>query len=181
MNSILISFIIIVWFIIMMLLRQLFFKKKREGIATDSLRFMAWLLDMLMLNAILMIGVSVYLLIQGSLKEDVLSYAWNIVNVVGYKVWVKEMLGVEIWVMVFYALLSTVMEGASLKGTLGKRAVGIGLYERLSFGKALIRNVVKVVDVMFWPVTIILSRLSNQRQWLHDRIVDSRIVTIFND
>lgn len=165
----------------MMLLRQLFFKKKREGVATDSLRFMAWLLDMLMLNAVLMLIVSIYLLIKGSLKEEVLSYAWNIVNVVGYRVWVKDVLIVEIWVMLFYAVLSTVMEGTSVKGTFGKRAVGIGLQERLSFVNAFIRNGVKVIDVMFWPVTIILSRLSNERQWLHDRIVNSRIVIIFND
>ncbi len=83
----------------------------------------------------------------------------------------------------FVALLySAVMEGSRLQGTLGKMAAGIVVTDtngqRLSFGRALLRNLGKVISSSLCAICFLIALFNDKQQALHDLMAGCRVVKL---
>jgi uncharacterized RDD family membrane protein YckC len=84
----------------------------------------------------------------------------------------------DIWLTWIYFAL---MESSSLKGTLGKLALGIRVYHRdqtraLTFEEATVRYFSKIISRMTLMVGYIMCAFSSRKQSLHDFVAKSVLV-----
>ena len=74
----------------------------------------------------------------------------------------------------FGLLYGAVMESSSTQGTLGKMAVGIKVTDlaanRVGFGKALVRNLCKIVSNLTFLVGYLMAGFTRKKQALHDKM-----------
>lgn len=133
------------------------------------LRFVAVLLDAVLVFVPL--GIVVALMSGGGYAERGPGYANAGVNVGGNAFWLLLALGIGYYV---------VCEAAT-GATLGKRMVGIRVVgedgEHVTFGAALVRNLVRVVDALFFYLVGFLFALTSTRgQRLGDRAAHTIVV-----
>ncbi len=134
-----------------------------------ALRFVAVLLDALIV--FLPLGIVVALLSGGGYVESGDGYANAGVDVGGNAFWLLLILGLGYYI---------VCEAATGM-TLGKRMVGIRVVgedgEQLTFGAALVRNLLRVVDALFFYLVGGLFALASSRgQRLGDRAAHTLVV-----
>jgi uncharacterized RDD family membrane protein YckC len=77
-------------------------------------------------------------------------------------------------------LYFALMESSSWQGTLGKRALGVGVSDshgkRISFGRASVRSFGKLVSSMTFLVGYVMAGFTERKQALHDIIADCIVV-----
>ena len=133
------------------------------------LRFVAVLLDLVLV--FFPLGIVVGLLMGGGYAERSDSYARAGVNLGGTGIWFLLALAVG------YHTLCEAATGA----TLGKRIVGIRVVgedgEHVSFGAAVVRNLLRLVDALFfYLVGFLFALLSTRGQRLGDRAAHTIVV-----
>ena len=133
------------------------------------LRFVAVLLDTLIV--FIPLGIIVGLIAGGGYREQVDGYTNAGVNINGNAVWLLLAAGLG------YYIVCEAATGA----TLGKRLVGIRVVsedgERLSFGAAVVRNLLRVIDALFFYLVGFLFALTSMRgQRLGDRAAHTIVV-----
>jgi uncharacterized RDD family membrane protein YckC len=133
------------------------------------LRFVAVLLDAVIV--FFPAGIIVGLLSGGGYTETGNGYANTGIDVSGKAAWLFLLLGLG------YYVLCEAATGA----TLGKRIVGIHVIgedgEQLTFGAAVVRNVLRLVDCLFfYLVGAIFALTSQQGQRLGDRAAHTLVV-----
>lgn len=82
----------------------------------------------------------------------------------------------EVIFITYYSL----MESSKYQGTLGKiimgiRVIGMG-NERITLGKAILRNLSKILSAMILGIGYIMIIFDNRKQGLHDKIADTLVV-----
>jgi len=79
-----------------------------------------------------------------------------------------------------YLLYAAVLESSRLRGTLGKRLCGIRVVSlastRISFGRALTRNVTKMVSILPAFIGCLAMLWSKTRQAWHDRVAQTYVI-----
>jgi uncharacterized RDD family membrane protein YckC len=133
------------------------------------LRFVAVLLDAVIV--LFPVGIIVGLLSGGGFTETGNGYANAGIDVSGKAAWIFVLLGLGYYV---------VCEAAT-GATLGKRMVGIHVIgedgEDLTFGAAVVRNLLRLVDCLFfYLVGAIFALTSQQGQRLGDRAAHTLVV-----
>ena len=167
--------LVIAILLVYVLLNKFFFVNKKFGVANDSMRALAWFYDLQLMHVIATVMLLIYLLFTGQLKV-IMYYISDVVNVSGYGKLRMDWFYLEIKFMVVYMIYSTIMESFGVKGTLGKRYVKIVFEEPLGIQKSIIRNLLKPLSIVFWPLLIVVSKMSIDRKWLHDHVVGSKII-----
>ncbi|AZQ63139.1 RDD family protein [Flammeovirga pectinis] len=85
----------------------------------------------------------------------------------------------ELYQYFLFIIYCSVLESSRWKGTFGKRFMRLAIndmkLERISFGRALIRNLIKPFSI-FSFFGIIIIDLTKKKQSLHDFLVRTRIV-----
>lgn len=80
-------------------------------------------------------------------------------------------------VLIFYQI---VFESTKMQGSVGKRIVGIKCVdinlERLTFKKAFVRNICKVVSVFTFGIGFIMAGFTKKKQALHDIIAKTLVI-----
>ncbi len=172
-----ITFIIIIAFLLIYsLLNKFYFKKKKYGVANDSMRFLAFFFDMMIFNIITLGGGFLYFLFRGEIKSQVLVYIDDIVNKSGYGKLRHDWLEFEIKLFAIYMLYSMLMEGVSKKGSFGKQFLKIGYDRKHSILCVIVRNLLKPISFLVWPIGIIVSKSSPNRRWPHDLVCKENLV-----
>jgi uncharacterized RDD family membrane protein YckC len=84
-------------------------------------------------------------------------------------------LGAIVW-LVYYAA----MESSSHQATVGKMALGIQVIDlegnRISFGRALGRNLAKILSALIFYIGFIMAAFTAKKQALHDMIANTLVV-----
>ncbi|UII28369.1 RDD family protein [Fulvivirga maritima] len=79
-----------------------------------------------------------------------------------------------------YILYFSLMESSSTQGTLGKMALGIIVTddkgEKLTFGKALVRNLCKILSAIIMYIGYIIAAFTDKKQALHDIIANTLVI-----
>lgn len=91
------------------------------------------------------------------------------------------MLGATLLLSAIIALLYwTILESSKLQGTIGKVALGIKVTDlegnKLDFGKALVRNLCKIISGMILGLGYIIAAFTDKKQGLHDMIASTLVV-----
>ena len=133
------------------------------------LRFVAVLLDLVIV--FLPLSIVIGLMTGGGYAERGNGYANAGLNVGGNAVWMLLALGIGYYI---------VCEGAT-GATLGKRMVGIRVVgedgEHVTFGAAVVRNLLRVIDALFFYLIGFLFALASTRgQRLGDRAAHTIVV-----
>jgi uncharacterized RDD family membrane protein YckC len=133
------------------------------------LRFVAVLLDLVIV--FLPLGIVIGLMTGGGYAERGNGYANAGLSVGGNAVWMLLALGIGYYI---------VCEGAT-GATLGKRMVGIRVVgedgEHVTFGAAVVRNLLRVIDALFFYLIGFLFALASTRgQRLGDRAAHTIVV-----
>ena len=85
---------------------------------------------------------------------------------------------IAVWVISL--LYFSLMESSKTQGSLGKMAMGIKVTDlegqRISFGKAFLRSIGKVVSQMIMYIGYIMAAFTEKKQALHDIIASTLVV-----
>lgn len=125
-------------------------------------RFAAFMIDELILTVALMPVMLIVALITGATAGTPEATAMNLLRLVAT------------WLYFAWC------ESSSLRGTIGKRALGIYVTRPhgagLSFGRASARFLAKILGAMAFMIGIFLIAVHPQRQGLHDQVTDTYVV-----
>lgn len=125
-------------------------------------RFAAFMIDELILTVALMPVMLIVALITGASAGSPEAATMNLLRLVAT------------WLYFAWC------ESSSLRGTIGKRALGLYVTRphgaELSFGRASARFVVKIFGAMAFMIGIFLIAVHPQRQGLHDQVTDTYVV-----
>lgn len=79
-----------------------------------------------------------------------------------------------------YVLYFTFMESSNLQASVGKLALGLVVTDengaKLDFGKALVRNLCKILSAMILFIGFIMAGFTDKKQGLHDIIAKTLVV-----
>ncbi len=175
-NTLITLLILIAFLLIYSLLNKFYFKKKKYGVANDSMRFLAFFFDMMMFNIVTLGGGFFYFLFRSEIKSHVLAYIDDIVNKSGYGKLRLDWFELEVKLFIIYLLYAMIMEGVSKKGTLGKQFVKIEFEKKHSLVSVIVRNLLKPISLLVWPIAIIVSKGSHNRRWPHDLVCRKNLV-----
>lgn len=91
--------------------------------------------------------------------------------------------GIGSVIMIVYAisiLYYAVMESSKTQGSVGKMALGIKVTDmdgnRITFGKALLRSIGKIISSMIMYIGYLLAAFTEKKQALHDMIATTLVV-----
>lgn len=77
-------------------------------------------------------------------------------------------------------LYYAIMESSKTQGSVGKMAVGIKVVDmdgqRLTFGKALLRSIGKIISGMIMYIGYLMAAFTEKKQGLHDMIAGTLVV-----
>lgn len=149
------------------------------------LRFVAYLIDGIILNiinwlivlpAMGAIGLGIGATATGfdfdSMSEgDMIAMA----TAIGGMLFAGGLIGIAVNILYF-----TLMESSKFQGTLGKMALGLKVTTesggKLDFGKALVRNIAKILSGIIIMIGYIMAAFTEKKQALHDIIAKALVV-----
>jgi uncharacterized RDD family membrane protein YckC len=121
-------------------------------------RFVAYVIDNILLSVVFWILV----LVLGGIAGDGGVFGAYTLAAIGW--------------LVYYAA----MESSSNQATVGKMALGIQVTDlegnRISFGKALGRNLAKILSALIFYIGFIMAAFTAKKQALHDMIAGTLVV-----
>lgn len=134
------------------------------------LRFAALIIDGIVLRVLsyiltALVGFS----LQSAIDSQTAQYNWGLL--------VGLMLGGDFIINTVYF---TLMEGSPWQATLGKRALNLKVTdargEPITYGKALLRNLMKAVSTFIVFLGFIMAAFTEKKQALHDLIAGTHVV-----
>jgi uncharacterized RDD family membrane protein YckC len=151
--------------------------------ASFGSRLVAWLIDTLIIWCAQMIiatpiltflGFGIASQVQdGGFESDEDAIGWVITMI-------STMMATAMVMWVVALLYFAVMESSSKQASLGKMAMGIKVTDlegkQISFGKAFIRNIGKIVSQMILYIGYFMAAFTEKKQALHDMMASTLVV-----
>lgn len=139
-------------------------------------RFIAFAIDYLLISLIMALVLTIFLpsmfMAEG---PKVLEYNSDYVRDLTEAAGPFQYVFFAVW-----GLYNAVLHASKWQATVGKRAVGIIVTdlegERLGFGKALLRFLVKLISTMLLFIGYLFAFFSSRRQTLHDMVAGSVVL-----
>jgi uncharacterized RDD family membrane protein YckC len=150
--------------------------------ASFGARLGAWLIDVIIIGCVQFVVVAPIMTFLGFgiaaqvqdgevTEEAALGMIGAILAMVG-----SAMLVTFAITILYFAL----MESSKSQATLGKLAVGIKVVDtegnRLSFGKAFLRSIGKIISGMIMYIGYIMAAFTEKKQGLHDLIANTLVI-----
>jgi uncharacterized RDD family membrane protein YckC len=145
------------------------------------LRFVAWFIDVLLLGIIGWIIIAPILATVGLASNFSFSDFQNTEDVAALIGVLSAMIGLS-WAVneVIKILYHSFMESSKYQGSVGKMALGLMVTDlqgqRLDFGKALVRNLCKLISNLTFTIGYIMAGFTEKQQALHDVIAGALVV-----
>lgn len=147
------------------------------------LRFVAWILDGLIIGVIQWVIITPILAAIGFASTFSFSDFQNLdeTNAAALIGVIAGMFGIAWFIgLATRILYHTFMESSKFQGSLGKMALSIQVTDlagqRLDFGKALIRNLCKIISNLTMLIGYIIAGFTEKQQALHDIIASTLFV-----
>jgi len=141
------------------------------GFAGFWIRFAALFIDGIVLSlSVVVLGWILNVVIGNSLDN----VSVNTLSLIG------QVMGFILFILYF-----ALMESSSKQGSVGKMALGIKVVDKngqkISFGRAILRNIVKMLSLRFWfvlVVSIVLVVIIKEKKSIHDKLVGTAVVRV---
>ena len=145
------------------------------------LRFVAWVIDKIILGIIQWIIIVPILAAVGFASTFSLSDFQNVEDAAAMVAIIMS--GVAIIAVVMAAvgiLYHSFFESSKTQGSLGKMALGLIVIDtegqKLTFGKAAVRNLCKIISDITMSIGYIVAGFTDKKQALHDLIAGTLVV-----
>jgi uncharacterized RDD family membrane protein YckC len=147
------------------------------------LRFVALIIDLIIIGVIRGVFIIPLLAMMGiGLANDIQNMDVNdpasVVGLIGTVMAaasVVTLISTIVWVLYY-----TFLESSKLQASIGKLALGLIVTDsngaRLDFGKALVRNVCKIISSLILCIGFIMAAFTDKKQALHDIIANTLVV-----
>jgi len=145
------------------------------------LRFVAWFIDVILLGIVAWIIITPILAAIGFASHFSFSDFQNTEDIASLIAVLSAMIGIS-WATneVLKVLYHSFMESSKYQGSVGKMALGLIVTDlqgkKLDFGKALIRNLCKIISNLTFTIGYIMAGFTEKQQALHDLIAGTLVV-----
>lgn len=158
---------------IVVYMRKNFYVSKETSVASNTARGAALLADFILLNVINIVYRLSRLVLDPVYRLKFQDFAEQIFHGGGNGLsnWFWNTQAMLLGIFFVYSLVSELF----LKSTPAGYFFGLKI-EEASPAKLLLRNLLKPISLLFWPIFAMLSNLNTKRRWLHD-IVSKTYVT----
>lgn len=153
-----------------------YFVQKHQIIASNTTRGFAFLVDFVILNCINLLYRLAKAYYDPVYYEQFAKFAERTFHTggVGTGTW---FINTQLMLICFYIPYSLIGELSPLKSTLIGHYFGLGI--KVDSGsyrvKVLIRNLLKPISIVFWPLAMFFSYFNQERKWLHDLLAGTRV------
>ena len=154
-----------------------FFVKKAFYAAPNTSRGFALLADFIVFNSINFVYILVKVFTVPAYKPEFQAFAEYVFHNGGdgMGMW---FLKTQAMLMLIYIPYSLITELSPINSTLSGRFFGLSI--EVEEGKnriasIFIRNMIKPICIVFFPVFMLLSYFNEDRQWLHDKVSNCKI------
>lgn len=149
------------------------------------LRFVAWLIDRILIGVISAIILSPILaaigIVSGGSMFPFSDFGDQDFNWATLFATLTAMIGISLFVrMAVLLLYHALMESSKYQASLGKLALGLVVTDvqgnKLDFSKALVRNLCKLISNLTFTIGYIMAGFTDKKQALHDVIAGTLVV-----
>ncbi len=147
------------------------------------LRFVALIIDAIILGAVQFVAIMPVLGIMGlGIATDVQNFdSTNQAEAMSMMGSFMAMAGIsQVVFLVIQTLYHSLMESSNYQGSIGKIVLGIKATDmdgaKLDFGKALVRNLCKIISSFILLIGYIMAAFTEKRQGLHDMIANTLVI-----
>lgn len=148
------------------------------------LRFVAYIIDNIIIQIIQSFVIIPVLGVMGIGFASASAFDWDDISgaeTVGMLIaFISAMSALVIVSLIIQVLYYALMESSKNKATLGKMALGLEVVDmdgkKLDFGKALIRQLGKIISGMIFLIGYIMAGFTEKKQALHDIIAGTLVV-----
>lgn len=146
------------------------------------LRFVAFIIDSIILSVVYLILLQPLFAFLLPIKYDRWSELEPEGETTGVTMWptISYLGYAELSLFVTIILYHTLMESSKYQGSLGKLALELKVTdaegEKLNFGKALLRNIAKMISSLTMLIGYVMAGLTSKKQALHDIIANALVV-----
>lgn len=149
------------------------------------LRFVAWLIDRILIGVISAIILSPILaaigIVSGGSMFPFSDFGEQDFNWATLLATLTAMIGISLFVrMAVLLLYHALMESSKYQASLGKLALGLVVTDaqgnKLDFSKALVRNLCKLISNLTFTIGYIMAGFTDKKQALHDVIAGTLVV-----
>jgi uncharacterized RDD family membrane protein YckC len=151
--------------------------------ASFGSRLVAWIIDLIVIWCVQMIiatpvltflGFGLAAQVQdGGFQSDEDAIGWVITLI-------STMMATAVVMWVVALLYFALMESSKTQGSLGKMAMGIKVTDmdgqRVSFGKAFLRNIGKIVSQLILYIGYLMAAFTEKKQALHDIMASTLVL-----
>jgi hypothetical protein len=155
--------------------RKYFFKPKGYYIASNSSRAFALIADFLFLNTVNIVYKLVKVFLDPVYRGQFQTFAEKVFHGGGYEIgqWFWRTQTVLLSVYFLYSLISELL----FKSTPAGYFLGLRL-ENSNPARIVIRNLLKPLSIIIWPVAMILSKFNSNRMWIHDLVSKIHVIQL---
>jgi uncharacterized RDD family membrane protein YckC len=146
-------------------------------------RLVAWLIDSIVVGIVYWIVITPILAAAGLGMASGLENSGELTEgqAIGMAGGIMAMVG-AVWLIIFavVVLYFSLMESSKFQASIGKMAMGIKVTDmngdRITFGKAFLRSIGKIVSSMIMYIGYIMAAFTERKQALHDMIASTLVV-----
>lgn len=160
-------------------LKKFFFVRAERGIAPNTKRALAVVIDGVFIHLVAALIVIMSALFNKEFREEMQIYINYVVDHPTYnfkQAWLKFELGLIPW----YLFAAFIFESTPMKATPGAFFMELRVVKKggepINILQALLRNLFKGIAILGWPIAILFSWVNINRRWLHDHIAGTKVI-----
>ena len=152
-----------------------FFKPKGYYIASNTSRGFALVADFLFLNTVNIVYKLVKVFLDPIYRGQFQVFAEKVFHGGGYEMgqWFWRTQTFLLGVYAVYSLASELL----FKSTPAGYFLGLRL-EDSNPSRIIVRNLLKPISILIWPVAMILSKFNSHRMWIHDLVSKIHVIQL---
>lgn len=158
--------------------RKRLFKKKNYYAAPNTTRGFALLADFIVFNSLNFVFILSKFFLDLSYRPEFQKFAEHVFHNGGdgLGLWFAK---TQLMLILFYIPYSLITELSPLKATLMSRFFGLRVdveHGHNKFISIFIRNMIKPISIVFFPIFMFFSYFNSERKWVHDLISNCKVL-----
>lgn len=160
-------------------LKKFFFVSANRGVAGNTKRALAVVIDGVFIHLVVALIVIVSALFNKEFRGEMQEYINYVVDHPTYnfkQAWLKFELGLIPW----YLLAAFIFESTPMRATPGAFFMDLRVVKKggdsINVVQALLRNLFKGIAMLGWPIAILFAWVNINRRWLHDHVAGTKVI-----
>lgn len=156
-----------------------FYQKKEHLYSSNTKRAFALLLDFTILNALNFLYILLKVMLDEVYRQEFSVFADYVFHHAGTGL-AGWFLRTQLKLLLFYSVYSLIFEITPLRSTFSAYHMGLKVTnidgKEVSIGQVILRNIIKPISILLWPVFAVISNLNRSRSWIHDLLSKTAVI-----